>query len=191
MLVLTNVTIAGNFVEAGSGGVANNALGGALYNASVNVGTATASQEATATVANCIFAFQGPGSTVHNYQDSPAAAGTINAGGPNIVLGLVANHNGTISGTPFTVTDPKLGLLQNNGGPTETMALLPGSPAINAGSNASASAFGLTTDQRGFGTRAVGGVADIGAFESGAKGPPGGTGGPSGAMGISRPRSSR
>ena len=183
-LTLTNVTIAGNFVEAGTGGVVNNALGGAMYTASVDVGTVLASHNAVAHVANSILSFAGPGSTVHNYQDTPAATGILDAAGPNIVLGLVANHNGIMAGTPFTVTDPKLGPLQNNGGPTETMALLTGSPAINAGSNAAASAAGLTTDQRGFVTRAVDGVADLGAFESGAKAPTGGTGGTSGVMGI-------
>ena len=48
-------------------------------------------------------------------------------------------------GTADSPIDPKLGKLKNNGGPTKTMALLKGSPAI-------AAAFAipdLTTDQRG------------------------------------------
>src|SRR5262249_6298209 len=52
-------------------------------------------------------------------------------------------------------TNPLLGPLANNGGPTQTRALLPGSPAINAGDPAAAPA----TDQRGlpgFGTTAMG-----------------------------------
>jgi parallel beta-helix repeat protein len=61
--------------------------------------------------------------------------------------------------------DPKLGPLANNGGPTDTMALLTGSPAINVGSNPETLAF----DQRGNGyARTVGGGTDIGAFEFGA-----------------------
>src|SRR5205823_15034975 len=62
--------------------------------------------------------------------------------------------------------DPRLGPLANNGGPTQTMALLPGSPALNAGSNALIPA-GVTTDQRGSGFARVwaGGTVDIGAFE--------------------------
>ncbi|MCA9140159.1 MAG: hypothetical protein KDB00_25480 [Planctomycetales bacterium] len=60
------------------------------------------------------------------------------------------------------VTDPGLGALANNGGLTETHALLPGSPAINAGGSSSAESF----DQRGTGfARIVGGIADVGAFE--------------------------
>ena len=43
-------------------------------------------------------------------------------------------------------TDPELGPLADNGGPTLTMALLPGSPAIDAGDNSAAQ----PTDQRGF-----------------------------------------
>src|SRR5262249_38877388 len=50
-------------------------------------------------------------------------------------------------------------------GPTMTMPLLAGSPALNAGSNALIPA-GVTTDQRGSGfARVVGGTVDIGAFE--------------------------
>ena len=50
------------------------------------------------------------------------------------------------------------------GGPTQTMALLPGSPAIGAGSIALIPA-GVTTDQRGY-ARIVGGTVDIGAYEA-------------------------
>jgi hypothetical protein len=57
-------------------------------------------------------------------------------------------------------TDPKLGPLANNGGPTMTMRLLPGSPAIDAGDNTAAP----PTDQRGV-PRPVGLACDIGAYE--------------------------
>jgi CSLREA domain-containing protein len=60
--------------------------------------------------------------------------------------------------------DPKLGSLKNNKGPTDTMALLAGSPAINAGDPNRC--FG--TDQRG---AAAVGVCDIGAFEFGGQPP--------------------
>ena len=53
-----------------------------------------------------------------------------------------------------------LGPLQDNGGPTMTMALLPGSPAIDAG----VPVAGITTDQRGI-SRSISGLPDIGAFE--------------------------
>jgi hypothetical protein len=58
--------------------------------------------------------------------------------------------------------DPLLGPLTDNGGPTQTMALLPGSPAIDSGDNANAPEF----DQRGPGfPRIVNGTIDRGAFE--------------------------
>ena len=57
-------------------------------------------------------------------------------------------------------TDPQLGPFADNGGPTLTMALLPGSPAIDAGTVLGAPA----TDQRGV-PRPQGAGVDIGAFE--------------------------
>src|SRR5208337_4160365 len=72
-------------------------------------------------------------------------------------------------GTTADPLNPMLGPLANNGGPTQTMALLPGSPAIDAGSVAlavDASGNSLTTDQRGAGfPRIMGGTVDIGAYE--------------------------
>lgn len=61
--------------------------------------------------------------------------------------------------------DPYLGHLANNGGPTQTMALLLGSPAINHASGG-ASGDWPATDQRGFVRPAGdGGTHDIGAYE--------------------------
>ena len=60
--------------------------------------------------------------------------------------------------------DAKLGPLQDNGGPTKTMALLSGSPAINAGSCVDANGNPLLVDQRGFPRPQVTGC-DIGAYE--------------------------
>jgi hypothetical protein len=61
----------------------------------------------------------------------------------------------------LTNTDPRLGPLQDNGGPTETMALLAGSPALNAGDPAQ---LGVA-DQRG--VVRSGGV-NIGAYQASA-----------------------
>ena len=68
--------------------------------------------------------------------------------------------NGNLVGSNANPINPLLGALQNNGGPTETMALLPGSPALNAGSASGAP----TTDQRGL-PRVVNGLIDIGAWQ--------------------------
>jgi predicted outer membrane repeat protein len=68
-----------------------------------------------------------------------------------------AKHN--LLGSPTRPINPLLAKLGNYGGPTPTMALLPGSPAIDAGS----SSYGGSTDQRG---KPRVGATDIGAFES-------------------------
>jgi hypothetical protein len=88
----------------------------------------------------------------------------------NSTHGDVSNH-GTVSGShnliedasdglSDTITsDPLLAPLGNYGGPTQTFALLPGSPAIDAGPSTGAP----TTDQRG---QSRVGNLDLGAFES-------------------------
>ncbi len=78
--------------------------------------------------------------------------------------GFTNGINGDIVGTGANLVDPMLAGLGNYGGPTQTMALLPGSPAIDAGNNALIPS-GVTTDQRGQ-PRIVNGTVDIGAFES-------------------------
>jgi hypothetical protein len=61
--------------------------------------------------------------------------------------------------------DPGLAPLADNGGPTQTHALLPESPALNAGDPA-AIVSAPATDQRGPGfVRVVGGRVDLGAYE--------------------------
>jgi hypothetical protein len=89
----------------------------------------------------------------------PDVFGVLRSKGHNLI-----GHGSGGSGyaaTDLVGIDPKLGPLQDNGGPTWTMALLPGSSAINAG--------GLTDsewDQRGPGyARSVNGTTDIGAYE--------------------------
>jgi hypothetical protein len=85
----------------------------------------------------------------------------------NNLIGATNDSSGWIStdltGTKDNPLNPLLGSLQNNGGPTQTMALLPGSPAIDAGDiNYAPGPY----DQRGDGfPRIVNGTIDIGAFE--------------------------
>jgi hypothetical protein len=76
------------------------------------------------------------------------------------------------AGTDLLDVDPLLGPLQNNGGQTWTMALLTGSPAINAGDPSPINP--PAWDQRGFGfLRIANGRLDIGAFEVQSAGFPG------------------
>jgi hypothetical protein len=67
---------------------------------------------------------------------------------------------GDLTGSSSAPIDPQIGPLADNGGPTLTMALMPGSPAINAGR----ASGGSSTDQRGT-PRPQGTGPDIGAFE--------------------------
>jgi hypothetical protein len=95
--------------------------------------------------------------------------GFLNAGGDYNLIGDGTNMhglsngvNGNQIGSASAPIDPLLGPLADNGGPTLTHALLPGSPAIDAGNNA----YPTDWDQRGPGyPRIVNGIIDIGAFE--------------------------
>jgi hypothetical protein len=108
-----------------------------------------------------ILKYQAGTLTTLGYNLSSDAAGGDSATGPGGLL----NGPGDIRNT-----NPLLGPLQNNGGPTKTHALLENSPAINAGDpNFNPYSFNppLLYDQRGLGfSRVVNGRLDIGAFES-------------------------
>jgi predicted outer membrane repeat protein len=96
---------------------------------------------------------------VANSPSGGNCSGTITNGGNNLDSGDTCgwgSNNGSLSNI-----DPKLGPLAANGGPTQTMALLPGSPAINAGADPGCPA----TDQRGV-ARPQGAHCDIGAYEA-------------------------
>lgn len=93
-----------------------------------------------------------------------ATGGAISSLGHNIDSGADCKFG---SAGDLQNTDPMLSGLSANGGPTETLALLPGSRAINGGDpNGCTSADGspLLTDQRGV-ARPQGSACDIGAFE--------------------------
>ncbi len=83
-----------------------------------------------------------------------STTGTVNGSGINLIEDGSCSVAGALSG------DPMLGVLADNGGPTQTMALQTGSPAINAATQCPPPA----TDQRGV-SRPQGASCDIGAFE--------------------------
>jgi hypothetical protein len=97
---------------------------------------------------------------------APGFHGHVSAGHSLIADGTgsgLANEGGNLVGhvPPYTAPiDPLLGLLNQNGGPTATHALLPGSSAIDAGTSEGCPA----TDQRGV-TRPHGEACDMGSFE--------------------------
>lgn len=90
--------------------------------------------------------------------------GAFTAAGRNFI-GDTTDATGL--GAPLT-GDPLLGMLADNGGPTETIAPLAGSPVINL---AIATGNSPADDQRGF-TRPFDGAPDIGAVEYGSSPPP-------------------
>jgi CSLREA domain-containing protein len=161
-LDLTNVTISGNTAGAGGGISAdfattatltnvtitdNNAKsGGGIYNSGeVSVGNTIVSAN---TSTNCFNEPQAGAITSagHNMEDTDTCGFAATGDQPN--------------------TDPTLGALTDNGGPTETHALLAGSPAIDAADGAICPA----DDQRGV-TRPIDGDedgtpnCDVGAYE--------------------------
>ena len=192
---LTNSTLSGNRAVAGSSGGGQTAasLGGGLY-----MQGATGGAGGTATIIGATIAYNqaedGSGISVAggtvNLNNSIVANNSATGSGPsqrdvrgflsessqyNIIgdgsslINLTNGVNGNQIGTAASPIDPLLGPLQNNGGPTETHALLPGSPALDKGNS-----FNLTTDQRGIRrpyddpaiANAPGGDgSDIGAFE--------------------------
>jgi hypothetical protein len=79
--------------------------------------------------------------------------------------GLVNGVNGDLVGKVASPIDAKLAPLHNNGGPTLTIALFPGSPALGAAACSDANGAPLPVDQRGF-PRSQATGCDIGAFEN-------------------------
>jgi hypothetical protein len=97
-------------------------------------------------------------------------AGPVTSLGYNLV-GQADGSSGWVgsdlTGTSASPLDPLLGPLQDNGGPSQTMALLEGSPAIGAGDPQGTPAV----DQRGV---ARGSPPSIGAYEFSGGGDSGG-----------------
>ncbi len=190
---VTNSTLSGNSANFGGGidnsgtvNVTNSTLsansanfGGGIFNSgTVNVTNSTLSGNSatsngggirntgTANVKSAIIA----GNTA---SVGPDVSLTFTSQGFNLIgksdgsTGFTNGVNNDQVGTIATPINPLLGPLANNGGPTMTLALLPGSPAIDKGMNTA-----LTTDQRGF-ARTVdqplipnaSDGTDIGAFE--------------------------
>jgi hypothetical protein len=189
---VTNSTLSGNeiFSQGGAGAGIFNQAGGTvtLTNSTISGNKANPktynpfpgifpehrtsgaiSNGGTVNVKNTIIA-------LNSAATSPDVDGSFASGGYNLI------GNGTDStgftavgdrvGTAAAPIDPLLNPLADNGGPTQTLALQPGSPAINGGDPA----FVLTSghfigppfyDQRGISpfNRVSGGIIDIGAFE--------------------------
>ncbi|MBV8071149.1 MAG: hypothetical protein JO270_14670 [Acidobacteriaceae bacterium] len=134
-LTITNSTISGNGAGRG-GGIYNS--GGLTINSSTISGNNGGGIFGSATWQNSIVA-----------NGANNCSGRVSSNGYNLSSDKTCNFSGP---GDLNNIDPKLGPLQNNGGPTQTQALLSGSPAIDAG-NPSGCTDGqgnlLKTDQRG------------------------------------------
>ncbi len=142
---ISNTTITGNTASTGSG-IYNNLLSNLTVENSTISGNSAVGvyNDDTALIRNSILWGNG-GSEIYN-GDTITVTNSIVQGG--------------YAGAGNLNVDPLLGPLADNGGPTQTMALLSGSPAINAGTNSGCPA----TDQRGI-SRPQGVQCDIGAYE--------------------------
>jgi hypothetical protein len=165
---ITNCTFSGNKTDGGSGSgifhffsqlnITNSTIAGNGSGVVRAVGT----MSGTIILENTIIAL-----------NHPDVFGTFVSQGHNLIgnadgsTGFTNGVNGDQVGSSGSPVNPRLAPLEKNGGPTLTMALLPGSPAIDAGDDSVlGSPLFLTADQRGQGfPRKVGPHVDIGAFE--------------------------
>jgi hypothetical protein len=180
MATLTNCTVSGNSATGNGGGLFTTSLYNSLYgqtfagtttltNCTVSGNSATGNggglyNNGTTTLQNTIVAGNtGSGSSASDIEGSVASTSSFNLIGTGGSGGLINAVDGNLVG----VANPGLESPADNGGPTESVALLPGSPAIDAGNDALIPA-GVITDGRGIGyPRSNGTTVDIGAFEYG------------------------
>lgn len=150
-VALFNVTVAANTADVDTSGSGN---GGGLLNSLGSV-----------TIRNTLL-----GGNVDGGGEAPQCSGTVTSAGHNLLesaTGCVVGGDPT--GNLIGVV-PGLGQLLDNGGPTATHALMPGSQAVDAGEPTGCrdgAGTVLDVDQRGLG-RPAGAACDIGAFEQGA-----------------------
>jgi hypothetical protein len=175
-VTMTNCTLSGNAISNGTGG------GGGIYNegtghnlARIDVINSTIAGNSAGvgggirnggypantivTLVNTVLKTGQSGTNIVN-----SLGGRLTSLGHNLSSDSAEGDTGTGPGGLLNAAgdirnmDPQLGMLANNGGVTQTHALLPWSPAINSGDDARAP----TVDQRGV-SRV--GVSDRGAFE--------------------------
>jgi hypothetical protein len=152
---LTHVTVAGN--QAKLSGTIGSAEGGGLDNENGAVKDVTLTN--TLVAGNTV-------KTSAGLPESPDVRGQLVSGGHNLI-GIADGVNdpgfkapGDLAGSLVKPLNPKLDLLQNNGGPTLTMLPQSGSPALGAGDTSKAPG----TDQRGQ-PRPKSGPTDIGSAQ--------------------------
>ncbi len=177
-MTLTNTTVSENVANssfAGGGGILNAAAltllnstvahnaalgqaGGILNWASLTLSNSIVAGN-TAQLATDLLEFDlGPGSGIEIPYALSASHSLIGSSAGNGLLNFTDNN--LVGGAGIDLLDAMLGPLANNGGPTLTHALLPGSPAVDAALCDPT----IGTDQRGV-SRPQGLTCDMGAFE--------------------------
>ena len=162
-LVAANSTFSGNTASGFGGGI--------YYNSPADPGTITnvTFSGNSAGSGGAINMRAGADLTLKNTIVTASPSGgncntALTDGGNNLEYGNGVTS--TTCGFAAASADPQLGALADNGGPTPTMKLLTGSPAINQGNDAVCAAAPVNNqDQRGV-TRPFGAHCDIGAFEA-------------------------
>ena len=143
-LILDNATVSGNSTGESS-------QGGGIFNEDFD--------GASVSAANTIIAR-------NSAPTGPDISGTFISRGYNLIGNIAGNTGATLN--DLINIDPLLGPLQDNGGSSMTMALLPRSPAIDHGDPAFVPATftpAMMADQRGA-LRIDNGRLDIGAYEA-------------------------
>jgi len=168
-ITLINSTLAFNSVDSGVTSDLINfnngqADGGSVYNLSYgNMIEDGSASEATVNLINSILAntVGGINDLINNKIDGANSnTATIIFSATNLVMARSSINSASEAGSPSLSSNPNLSPLAYNGGLNNTLALLPGSPAINAGTNIDAP----VADQRGI-IRPQQSVTDLGAFE--------------------------
>jgi hypothetical protein len=177
-LTMWNSTLSQNTAKDSGGGIYNAAGHANVYNVSIvgngadtdivsgSAGGVYNGVAATFNMRNTLVA----GNNISNSPQYDDCTGTLNSYGVNLfwsVIGCTVTNGAGGAWYDLNALNT-LGPLQDNGGPTWTVALLPGSNAIDGGDPVFGcidyAAKPFTTDQRGF-PRVVGVRCDIGAFE--------------------------
>ena len=164
-MTLTNSTVSRNSAEDKGGGIWN---GGTLALANITIsGNSASNISASSEIGGGIYNWSSSNLTQTNtiIADN-TSGGDCDGAGTFTSLGHNLDSDGTcslsVASGDMPNTDPLHGPLRDNGGATFTHALLPGSPAIDAGDDSAAP----DTDQRGV-PRPQGAHSDIGAYERG------------------------
>jgi hypothetical protein len=158
LMLATNCTFSDGGATPGTNGLAGSGAFAAKDGAhGVSRAGNVANSNGVFHLKNCVIAYASPGTNGYGkFKDAGFNLSSDRSIKLNTKLGSITNR------------DPRLDVLRANGGPVETLELLSGSPAIDAGDTN----FVLTTDARGVG-RPIGPRGDIGAYEAGVTlGPP-------------------